>query len=260
MTLPPPATAHPALATLPGIRHGFFGRAGGVSHGVYESLNAGFGSRDRPEAVRENRHRIAAALGAPSTHLLTVHQVHSTDVVSVSQPWSPANAPRADGMVTNRPGLALAALAADCAPILLADAEAGVIGAAHAGWRGAKAGMGEAVVEAMCRLGAQRTRIVAVVGPCIGPRSYEVGDEFRAAFMADTAENARYFTQGRPGHALFNLPGYVTDRLVGCGVASAHWLGHDTLAQPEDYFSYRANTLAGLPDYGRNLSALILTN
>lgn len=259
--MPHPAYAtHPALTALPGLRHGFFGRLGGVSEGLYASLNTGPGSRDNPAAVAENRRRIAACLGAQPAALLTAYQCHSTDVLVVREPWPAGQPPRVDGLVTDRPGLALGALAADCTPILLADATAGVIGAAHAGWRGAKAGMAQAVVRAMCGLGAKAETIVAIIGPCIGPTSYEVGDDFRAAFEADSVENAQFFAPGRPGHALFDLPGYVISHLLAAGVGTAAWLGHDTLALPDAYFSYRGTTLAGLPDYGRNLSALMLIN
>ena len=259
MTTVPFAT-HPSLSIMPGIRHGFFGRAGGVSSGLYDSLNAGLGSQDDPALVHENRRRMAQALGAAPDRLLTVYQIHSTEVVTVTQPWVPTDAPKADALVTNRPGLMVCALAADCTPTLLADAEAGVIGAAHAGWRGAKGGILEKTVVAMQALGAQIDRITAVIGPCIGPHSYEVGTEFEAAFLSDSPENAQFFTPGRAGHAYFDLPGYVLARLQQTGVRQAKWLGKDTLELQRDYFSYRATTLARMPDYGRNLSGIILTD
>ena len=207
MTDAPAATA-PLLANRPGIRHGFFGRQGGVSTGIYGSLNCGPGSKDAPEAVRENRARVARRLGA--AHLLSLYQVHGAEVIEVRETWDEATRPRCDAMVTDRPGLALGALAADCGPILFAEAEAGVIGAAHAGWRGALAGVADATVAAMERLGARRERIAAVLGPTIAQASYEVGAEFPAPFLAQDRDNARFFAPGaRPGKFQFDLPGYI---------------------------------------------------
>lgn len=249
-----PATVAPELA-LPGIRHGFFGRRGGVSAGIYGSLNCGPGSADAPAAVRENRRRVARTLGA--RHLLSLHQIHGTEVVTVTEAWDESR-PRCDAMVTDRPGLALGTLAADCGPILFADAEAGVVGAAHAGWRGAVGGVGEATVAAMERLGARRHRIRAVLGPTIAPSSYEVGAEFPAPFLAQDPANERFFApSARPGKLQFDLPGYIVARLQAAGV-SAVWLCHDTCSDPERYFSYRRTTLAGGGDYGRNVSAIVL--
>ncbi|MCW5770954.1 MAG: peptidoglycan editing factor PgeF [Rhodospirillaceae bacterium] len=253
MTHAPAATA--PLLNRPGIRHGFFGRQGGVSGGIYGSLNCGPGSADAPDAVRENRARVARTLGAD--HLLSLHQIHGVEVVTVTEPWS-ENRPRSDAMVTDRPGIALGTLAADCGPILFADAEAGVIGAAHAGWRGALAGVADATVAAMERLGAVRARIVAVLGPTIAQASYEVGAEFPAPFLAQDRDNARFFAPGvRPGKFQFDLPGYIVSRLARLGIAG-EWLGHDTCSAPDTYFSYRRTTLAGGGDYGRNVSAIVL--
>jgi len=251
---PPYATAQGIPAD--GITHGFFGREGGVSDGLYASLNCGLGSSDAQEAVLENRRRCIAALGAAS--LVTLHQVHSADAVVVTAPWTRETAPKADGMATNVPGIALGSLAADCAPILFADDAARVIGAAHAGWKGAFSGVIEATIAAMERLGAQRGWIRAAVGPCIGPASYEVGPEFVGRFRDAGEDVARWFSpSSREGHALFDLPGYVMMRLARAGVA-AEDLGLDTYPDRKRFFSYRRTTHAGEPDYGRNLSAIVL--
>lgn len=252
-----PAARSSLLSGLAGIMHGYFGRKGGVSAGIYDSLNCGPGSNDAPEAVRENRGRVAHALGA--VHLLSLYQVHGIEVITVREAWeNGAGRPRCDAMVTDRPGLALGTLAADCGPVLFADAEAGVIGAAHAGWKGALAGVLERTVAAMEKLGAQRARIRAALGPTIAPASYEVGAEFPAPFLAENRENERFFAAGaKPGKHQFDLPGYVVARLERLGVA-AEWTGHDTLAEREDFFSYRRTTLAGGGDYGRNVSAIVL--
>lgn len=251
-----PAARSPLLA-LAGVRHGFFGRRGGVSAGVYDSLNCGPGSKDAPEAVRENRARVVRTLAAE--HLLSLYQVHGADVITVKEPWENGAArPRCDAMVTDRPGLALGALAADCGPILFADAEAGVIGAAHAGWKGALAGVIEATVAAMEALGARRHRLRAALGPTIAQASYEVGAEFPAPFLAERRDNERFFAAGaRPGRHMFDLPGYILARLARLGIA-AEWIGHDTCAGRDAYFSYRRTTLAGGGDYGRNVSAIVL--
>ncbi len=252
----PPSAAAPVL-TLPGIRHGFFGRRGGTSSGVYNSLNCGPGSRDQPAAVTENRARVARTLSA--AHLLSLHQTHGIDVVMAREPWDTNNRPHADAMVTDRPGLALGTLAADCAPILFADAEAHVIGAAHAGWRGALAGVATATVGAMESLGARRERIRAAIGPTIGPRSYEVGAEFPAPFVAQGESHRRFFAAApKPGKFLFDLPTLLLAQLKALGLAAAESIGHDTCAEPDRYFSYRRTTLAGGGDYGRNISAIVL--
>lgn len=251
-----------ALQRCAGVRHVFFTRAGGVSEGIYASLNCGFGSGDRPERVHENRARAAARLDVAPARLLSLYQVHGRAVIAVEAPWSmdpQGERPKADAMVTDRPGVALGILSADCAPVLLADAEARVIGSAHAGWRGALVGVIEATLEAMVRLGARVERVAARVGPAIGPDSYEVGPEFSAPFLAADAANARFFrASARDGHHLFDLPGYCLSRLVAAGVAAASCARDDTCRDAERYFSYRRNTLAGVRDYGRGLSAIVL--
>ncbi|MBQ1543880.1 MAG: peptidoglycan editing factor PgeF [Caulobacteraceae bacterium] len=245
------------LADLPGVRHAFFSRKGGVSKGIYEGLNVGRGSKDDPRDVAENRRRAAAHFGAEPGALLTCHQIHSTVVTTADAPWGDAR-PEADGVATTTPGLVCGALAADCAPILYADAEARVVAAVHSGWRGALGGVPGAAVETMIGLGAERSRIVAVVGPCIGPASYEVGLEFLDRFEAEAPGSARFF---RPGAAkdkrLFDLPAFVLHRLAEAGVARAEWIGADTCAD-EDFFSNRRAFKRGEGDYGRLLSAIAL--
>ncbi len=247
------------LAALDGVRHRFFTRQGGVSTGLFTSLNCGYGSADNPDNVRENRRRAAATFGLGETDLLTLHQIHSTQVLTVgAERWTSPGAPRADGLVTDRPGVALGAMAADCAPVLLADATAGVIGAAHAGWRGALAGVVDATIAAMEKLGARRENIAAVIGPCIGRASYKVGPEFPAPFLAQDEANAAFFkTAPRAGHFHFDLAGYLKSSVAKAGVA-VEATGHDTLTDEADFFSYRRNTLKGIRDYGRGLSAIAL--
>lgn len=247
------------LADLDGVQHRFFTRHGGVSGGLYSSLNCGYGSGDQPDNVRENRRRVARHFALDEPDLLTVHQIHSTDTLTVgAQRWTSPGAPKADALVTDRPGVVLGVLAADCAPVLLADGAAGVIGAAHAGWKGALGGVVEAAVGAMERLGAQRERLRVAIGPCIGRDSYEVGPEFPAPFLAQHDDNGAFFRPApRPGHFIFDLAGYLVHRLALGGIA-ARATGHDTLAATEDFFSYRRNTLAGVRDYGRGLSAIAL--
>lgn len=249
----------PSLAGLDGITHRFFTRRGGVSSGLFSSLNCGYGSADSPDNVRENRRRAAGSFGRGETDLLTLHQIHSTEVLTVGdRRWTSPGAPKADGLVTDRPDVVLGVMAADCAPVLLADVAAGVIGAAHAGWRGALNGVAEATILAMEKLGARRERLRAAVGPCIGRDSYEVGPEFPAPFLAQNEANAAFFRAApRSGHFLFDLAGYLTHRIGKAGVA-AEATGHDTLAASEDFFSYRRNTLQGVRDYGRGLSAIAL--
>lgn len=239
---------------LRGVAHGFFTREGGVSTGIHAGLNGGLGSDDDPAAVAENRRRIAAQLGVP--HLVTLHQVHSATVVPVTGPWT-GDRPRADAMVTDRPGVALGVLTADCAPVLFADGEAGVVGAAHAGWKGALAGVLEATVEAMLSLGAERDRITAAVGPTISQRAYEVGPEFVERFLDEDPENARHFAGREGDRALFDLPGFCLARLRAAGIA-AEWTGHCTYSDPHRFFSYRRATHAGEPDYGRLVAAVAL--
>lgn len=244
-----------SLAGLPGIAHGFFGRAGGVSEGLYASLNCGLGSRDRQASVAANRARAAAAIGIAPQNLLTLYQIHSPEVVTVREAWS-GQGPEADGMVTRTPGIALGVLAADCTPILFADAAAGVIGACHAGWKGALAGVAEATVAAMRREGARD--IAAAIGPTIRQPSYEVGAEFRDAFTARDASHARWFAPGKAADKFqFDLPGFLTARLGEAGVTRIEDLAVCTYADG-GYFSYRRTTHRGEPDYGRNLSAIAL--
>ena len=248
----PPRLTVPAFAGLP---HGFFGREGGVSTGIHAGLNVGLGSSDDPAAVAENRERIAEALNAT---LVTVHQVHSPTVVRVLAPIPTDKRPQADAMVTDAPGLALGVLTADCAPVLLADVEAGVIGAAHAGWKGALTGVVAATVAMMEGLGARRERIAAAVGPCIARKSYEVDQAFFDRFAADDPAHERFFAAGKPGHHQFDLEGFVVARLAQAGVTRIAALGEDTYSQPGRYFSYRRTTHAGEADYGRQLSAIAL--
>jgi YfiH family protein len=247
------------LTALAGVQHRFFTRTGGVSAGLYSSLNCGYGSGDAPENVRENRRRAAAAFDLGEADLLTVHQTHSIDVLTVeTERWTSPGAPKADGLVTRRPGVALGVLAADCAPVLMADQRAGVIGACHAGWRGAFTGIADETIAAMEKLGARRADIRAAIGPCIGARSYEVGPEFFTRFVEDDEANAAFFRAApRAGHHMFDLAGYLARRIARAGVA-VEATGHDTLADEADFFSYRRNTLRGVQDYGRGLSAIAL--
>jgi len=251
----------PSLATLARIRHAFFTRSGGVSQGVYASLNGGVGSNDASEKVAENRTRMAAALGVKPDRLLTAYQIHSPDVVVADEPWTHENRPRADAIVTRVPQLAIGVSTADCGPLLFADSEAGVIGAAHAGWRGALTGVIEATIAAMERLGAGRSRIVAALGPTIRQPNYEVGPEFVERFVAADSGNARFFAPAqRDGHAMFDLTGYIADRVRGAGIAQFEDLGLCTYAEPERFFSYRRTTQRGEPDYGRHVNAITLTD
>ena len=248
MTTPPFQSA-PGLQRLPGIAAGFFGREGGVSEGIYASLNVGIGSGDAPAAIDENRMRVRSALGL--SEMVSCYQVHGARVVEVTEAWQAR--PEADAMVTRVPGMALCILTADCVPILLADREAGIVGAAHAGWKGALAGVAEATVEAMERIGASATRIHAAIGPAIQQPSYEVGPEFRDRFVSDAPQNAAYFRPGEGDRLLFDLTGHVEDRLVRLGLARVDRLAADTCADT-GFFSNRRRTHAGEPDYGRNAS------
>jgi len=248
-----------SLAVLPGLRHAFFTREGGVSQGIYASLNGGVGSSDAPERVAENRARMAAALGVVPAALLSAYQIHSPDVVVAERPWTHAARPRADAIVTRVPGLAIGVSTADCGPVLLADAQARVIGAAHAGWRGALAGVTDATIAAMEGLGAERRRIVAALGPMIHQASYEVGADLVERFEAADPANRRFFRpSSRAGHALFDLPGYIASRLAGAGVATIEDLARCTYAEPERFFSFRRTTHRGEPDYGRHVNAIAL--
>ena len=242
-------------AALGAIPHGFLGRRGGVSTGLHAGLNVGWGSDDERAAIAQNRARAVAAV-LPGAALVTVHQVHSPDVVTVTAPWPDDARPPADALVTDRPGLLLGMLTADCAPVLLADRHAGVIGAAHAGWKGALAGVTDATVAAMEALGAQRGRIAAAVGPCIAQASYEVDDDFEARFVVADTFNARFFRMGREGHAWFDLEGYVAARLESAGVGTVERLGFDTYADPSRFFSYRRATHRGEPGYGRQIALI----
>lgn len=241
------------------VCHAFFTRRGGVSGGLFASLNCGFGSGDDINHVERNRAIAASQLDLPPERLVTCHQVHGTHVITVERPWHREANPRADGMVSKARGIALGVLAADCAPVLFADPEAGVIGAAHGGWRGALAGIMEATVSAMTALGARAERIRAGIGPCIGQPSYEVGAEFEAAYAAADSENRRFFAPGaRAGHFLFDLPGYIAQRLDNLGLAAVEYSGHDTAAEEALFFSYRRACLRGEKDYGRGLAAIAL--
>lgn len=242
-----------ALAPL---KHGFFTRRGGASSGVFRGLNCGTGSSDQSEAVAINRARVAEALALKPPALMAVYQAHTADVLTVDGPVN--GAPRADAMVTNRPGLALTILTADCQPVLFADAQAGVIGAAHAGWRGALDGVLEATVDAMAALGAERGRIAAVIGPTISQRAYEVGPEFFDAFEAEDPANARFFAGGEGDRMLFDLPAFGLHRLRQAGVGQAEWTRHCTYSDPDRFFSYRRSTHAKEADYGRLISAIVL--
>jgi YfiH family protein len=243
--------------TLAGTRHGFCGRRGGVSTGIFASLNTGLGSSDDAAAVAENRRRAVAAV-APGATLATVHQVHSAIVVVADPATADADRPHADGIVTDRPDVVLGVLAADCAPVLFADVAAGVVGAAHAGWKGALYGVLPATIAAMESLGARRERIVAAIGPCIARASYEVSLSYADPFVAVDPSFAEFFTSGRPGHLKFDLEGFVAGRLAAEGLTRVEATGRDTYANPGERFSYRRTTHAGEPDYGRNLALIAL--
>ena len=248
-----------ALNDLTPVRHAFFTREGGVSLGLYSSLNCGFGSGDDPDRVAENRARAMASIAMPAAALVTVRQEHTARAVIVDRVWSYPDSPVADAMATSVPGAVLGILTADCAPVLMADGTAGVIGAAHAGWRGASGGIIEATLTAMESLGADRSRIVAAVGPCIAQRSYEVGPEFPTPLLAEDAANADFFAPSRrDGHFLFDLIGYVSRRIANQGVAAVARTPCDTQAEETRFFSYRRACLRGEKDYGRGLSAIML--
>jgi len=240
---------------LGGVPHGFLGRRGGVSNGVAAGLNTGPGSGDDPAAVAENRARAAAAI-LPGARLVGVYQIHSSDCVTVAEPWDDAARPRGDALVTDRPGILLGILTADCAPVLLADAQAGVIGAAHAGWKGALSGVTDAAIAAMIALGAQRERIVAAIGPCIACASYEVDEAFFYRFTQHDAANSSFFASGAPGHWQFDLAAYVARRLADAKIARVEALGLDTYAAPQRFFSYRRATHRGEAAYGRQMSLI----
>lgn len=244
-------------AALGNIPHGFLGRRGGISEGVCAGLNVGLGSGDDRAAIQANRDRAVAAV-APGARLVTVHQIHSAIAVPVTGPWPDDARPQADALVTNRPGLVLGILTADCTPVLFADATAGVVGAAHAGWKGAIGGVVEATIAEMEKLGAARDRIAAAVGPTIARKSYEVDESFLRRFAEQDPENERFFSQGREGHHQFDLEGYVVARLADAGLARIEALGEDTYSQPDRFYSFRRATHRGEPDYGRQISLIAL--
>jgi hypothetical protein len=260
MPADPERIADPFLAALPGVVHGFFTRRGGVSEGVYASLNCGIGSGDRREHVLANRAGVAAMLGVAETQLATPFQVHGAGVVVARDKWRPGEGPEADGIVTRTAGLAIGVGTADCAPVLFADPEAAVVGAAHAGWGGALKGVLEATVGAMTSLGARPDRVSAVIGPAIAQRSYEVGPELRERFLADSPDNERFFVASdRPDHFRFDLAGHITERLhrLGIGLVSA-MVDVDTYSDEDRFFSYRRTTHRSETAYGRQISAIVL--
>jgi len=257
-----PAFKSNTLSALPGINHGFFGREGGVSEGIYASLNCGLGSADDQRAVAENRSRIAAAMDVAPAQLLSLYQHHSPDVVTVDQTWVPGNGPKGDAMITNQPGIALAIATADCVPVLFADAENRIIGAAHAGWRGALGGVLQNTVEAMVALGANRTTVRAVVGPCIHQSSYQVGYDVRDAFTSAKPGADQFFAPdaSEANKYRFDLAGFVHAALAEAGLTKTDDIGLDTYADTQRFFSYRRTTHNHEPDYGRSLSAIALTD
>lgn len=245
-------------SSLAGVPHGFLGRRGGVSSGIVAGLNVGTGSQDDPVAIAENR-RLAIDAVLPGAELATVYQVHSAEAVYVEAPWPHEERPKADAMVTDRPGLLLGILTADCAPVLFADLEAGVVGAAHAGWRGAIAGVTDSTIAAMETIGARRGRIAAAIGPCIAQAPYEVDEDFRSGFLVADPANARFFVEGAAGtKAHFDLEGYVAARLRAAGIGWVQSLGLDTYAHSDRFFSFRRATHFGEPDYGRQISLVAL--
>ncbi len=240
------------------LRHGFFTRKGGASSGIFSGLNCGPGSTDLSDAVAINRTRVAHALGAQPEHLITLHQVHSADVLHVQTAPTSGPPPKGDAMVTATPGIVLGILTADCQPVLFADPAAGVIGAAHAGWRGALTGVLEATIDGMERLGAHRRTICAVIGPTISQPAYEVGPEFVASFVAHDPANRRFFAPGKDDRSMFDLPGYSLNRLRAAGIAQAEWTGHCTFHDEDRFFSFRRSTHRAEADYGRLISAIRL--
>lgn len=253
-----PFIAAPALSGFENISHAFFTRNGGVSTGIYASLNGGRGSNDDPDAVAENRARMTAALGVERGRLATPYQIHSPVAVVAMEPWAKGEAPEADAVVTSTPGLAVGVSTADCGPILFADSAAGVVAAAHAGWKGALGGVLESTIEAMEKLGARRGTMTAVLGPCIRQPSYEVGPEFVANFRAADAGNLRFFKSGAGGKSLFDLGGYITARLKAAEVATVEDLGFDTYADEQRFYSFRRTTHRREADYGRLVAAITL--
>jgi YfiH family protein len=248
----------PLLSAIPGLRHAFFTRDGGISDGIYASLNGGLGSNDDAANVGENRRRMAEQMGVTSEYFLSVHQIHSPDAVVATGPWQSASRPRADAIVTRLEGLAIGVTAADCGPILFVDPNARVIGAAHAGWKGALTGILESTIEAMARLGAERSGIVAAIGPLIRQHSYEVGGEFVERFVEADAENGLFFIPStREGHSMFDLAGFIRMRLENAGVLMIDDIGVDTYSD-ERFYSYRRSVHRKEPDYGRHVHAIAL--
>lgn len=249
----------PALSRIDGVRHAFFTRTGGTSDGIYQSLNIGLGSKDDRDRVLENRSKVCGVLEIGDDSLATPHQIHSAKAVTVRDVWEPGKGPKADAVVTDRPGIALGVATADCGPVLFADREARVIGAAHAGWRGAHDGILEATLDAMEKLGSDRGTVTAVLGPTISAAAYEVGPEFKDRFLLSQPDNDRYFSpSSRPDHAMFDLPAYIVARLKDIGVGSIANLGLCTYSDGARFFSYRRSTHQNEPDYGRLMSAIAL--
>lgn len=258
MTMPAPIQCERLDALYPGVVHGFFTRQGGVSDGVFAALNVGLGSSDSRESVEENRRRVADWMGAPDRPIATPHQTHTPDVVIATEAWPHEERPKADAVVTDRPGIAVGVLTADCGPVLFADPQAGIVGAAHAGWRGAMDGVLENTIDTMERLGAVRERIIATLGPTISQENYEVGPEFAERLIATDPLNERLLRPSpKKGHVLFDLPAYILSRLNGAGVKGA-WTGHCTYREEARFYSYRRKTHRGEPDYGRQISAIMI--
>ena len=261
MTGAMPSPLQSDLLDAPLLRHGFFTRQGGISHGIYASLNGGQGSDDDAEAVRHNRARMAAWLDVTPDHLLSLWQIHSADVVTVTEKWSNDARPKADGMATNKAGLALAIATADCGPVLFADPDHGVIGACHAGWKGAFTGVLEATIAAMEALGAQRNAIKAVLGPTISVNAYEVGPEFYTRFIDHDKNLAVFFKASiRDTHFMFDLPAFIKQRLQQAGLTQIQLLDRCTYGEPDLFYSYRRTTHRQEPDYGRLISAITLAH
>jgi YfiH family protein len=250
-----------SLAALPGIRHAFFTREGGVSSGIYASLNAGIASKDDAAHVRENRARMANALGVAPENFVTAYQIHSPDVAVADKPWDAASRPKADAIVTRVAGLAIGVSTADCGPVLFADPKARVVGAAHAGWRGAFGGVIEATLDEMEKLGAHRADIVTALGPMIRQKNYEVGAEFFDTFVRAAKDDARFFSSGaRPDHHMFDLPGYIASRLRAAGITAIEDCGLCTYAELERFYSYRRSQHRAEADYGRHVNAIVLSH
>ncbi len=251
----------PILGDIASISHGFFGKHGGVSTGQYTSLNTGYGSDDKPDDITENRKRVANTLGANPSHLLSVHQHHSTDVKIVTTPdniWDNQNPPKADAIVTSIAGIACSALAADCAPVLFVDPKVRIIGAAHAGWRGALGGITDETIKAMLSLGAKRENICAAIGPCISQKHFEVGPEFVDLFMTEHSSAVSLFVEGKNYRSHFDIKTYLVRKLLRAGITQAEAFPACSYGQQTDYFSYRYNSHNGISDYGRNISAIML--